>query len=166
MTTSSIMRTRTIERNMKTILIMGLPGSGKSSLLEAIKDAYNGTVYTLNADKVRTEANDWDFSKEGIIRQAKRMASLAEKTKLKSFIVDSIEKDILLVDFICPTYETRSLFNADITIWCDTVKKSELDIYGKEELFQNPSFSREKIHCHVTTKNAQKWAKHIIETIL
>ena len=31
---------------MKTILIMGLPGSGKSTLSEAIKDAYNGTVYT------------------------------------------------------------------------------------------------------------------------
>jgi adenylylsulfate kinase len=164
MTTSSIMRTRTIEKNMKTILIMGLPGSGKSSLLEAIKDAYNGTVYTLNADKVRTEANDWDFSKEGIIRQAKRMASLAEKTKLKSFIVDSIEKDILIVDFICPTYETRSLFNADIIIWMDTVKECEFEDTNK--LFQNPSFSREKIHCHVTTKNAQKWAKHIIETIL
>ena len=149
---------------MKTILIMGLSGSGKSALSQTIKDTYNGTVYRINGDEVRKEANDWDFSKEGRIRQAQRMASLVEKTKLKSFIVDSIEKDILIVDFICPTYETRRLFNADIIIWMDTVKECEFEDTNK--LFQNPSFSREKIHCHVTTKNAQKWAKLIIETIL
>ena len=106
MTTSGIYRTPS-----KKVLIMGLPGSGKSSLLEAIKDAYNGTVYTLNAE-------------------------------------------------ICPTVEARSLFNADITIWCDTVQNTT------NIEFQRPQFSKEKIHCHVTTKNAQKWAKHIIETIL
>ena len=149
---------------MKTILIMGLSGSGKSTLSDAIKDAYNGTVYTLNADKVRTEANDWDFSEEGRIRQAKRMASLAEEIKLKSFIVDSIEKDILIVDFICPTRNTRRLFNADIVIWMDTVKECEYE--DTNEQFQRPQFSTENIHYYVTTKNAQHWAKHIIDTLL
>mgnify|MGYP001063172270 CR=1 FL=1 len=144
---------------MKKILIMGLSGSGKTSLSDAIKDAYTGTVYTLNADKVRKEANDWDFSEEGRIRQAKRMASLAEKIG-----VDSIEKDILIVDFICPTVETRSLFNADIVIWMDTVKECEYE--DTNEQFQRPQFSTENIHYYVTTKNAQHWAKQFIETIL
>ena len=147
---------------MKTILIMGLSGSGKSTLSDAIKDAYTGTVYTLNADKVRTEANDWDFSEEGRIRQAKRMASLAEEIKLEPFY--SLITCILIVDFICPTRNTRRLFNADIVIWMDTVKECEYEDTNKQ--FQRPQFSTEKIHCHVTTKNAQKWAKHIIETIL
>ena len=144
---------------MKKILIMGLSGSGKTSLSDAIKDAYTGTVYTLNADKVRKDANDWDFSEEGRIRQAKRMASLAEKIG-----VDSIEKDILIVDFICPTVETRSLFNADIVIWMDTVKECEYE--DTNEQFQRPQFSTENIHYYVTTKNAQHWAKQFIETIL
>ena len=33
----------------------------------------------LNADEVRKEANDWDFSKEGRKRQSKRMAEFAFK---------------------------------------------------------------------------------------
>ena len=148
---------------MKTILIMGLSGSGKTSLSDAIKDTYNGTVITINADEVRTAANDWDFSKEGRIRQAKRMLEAAD-TERKYVIATERDKCILLVDFICPTVETRKIFNADIIIWMDTVKECEFEDTNK--LFQNPSFSREKIHCHVTTKNAQKWAKHIIETIL
>ena len=57
---------------MKIILIMGLPGSGKTTLANEL-----GTMLDakrLNADEVRKEANDWDFSKEGRKRQSKRMA--------------------------------------------------------------------------------------------
>ena len=144
---------------MKTILIMGLSGSGKSTLSDAIKDAYTGTVYTLNGDEVRKANNDWDFSKEGRIRQAKRMAKI-----VKEGGPGWKNRCILLVDFICPTVETRSLFNADVVIWCDTVEDCQYE--DTNEQFQRPQFNREKIHCYVTTKNAQKWAKHIINTIL
>ena len=151
---------------MRKILIMGLPESGKTSLSDAIKDAYTGTVYTLNADKVRKEANDWDFTPEGRIRQANRMVELSEKMRFlfDSERVDSIDKDILIVDFICPTVETRRLFNADVVIWCDTVKDCQYEDTNTQ--FQRPQFSNENIHCYVTTKNAQFWAKHIIDTIL
>ena len=62
---------------MKKILIMGLPGAGKTYLAERLVPMLN--AIWLNADKVRKEANDWDFSDEGRKRQAKRMKDLAEK---------------------------------------------------------------------------------------
>ena len=64
---------------MKIILIMGLPGSGKTTLAEELAPMLNAK--RLNADEVRKEANDWDFSEEGRKRQAKRMADFAIKLK-------------------------------------------------------------------------------------
>ena len=58
---------------------MGLPGSGKTTLANEIAPLLNAK--RLNADEVRKEANDWDFSEEGRIRQAKRMADFAKKLK-------------------------------------------------------------------------------------
>ena len=64
---------------MKIILIMGLPGSGKTTLANELAPMLEAK--RLNADEVRKEANDWDFSQEGRKRQAKRMAEFALKMK-------------------------------------------------------------------------------------
>ena len=85
---------------MKIILIMGLPGSGKTTLANEIAPSLNAK--RLNADEVRKEANDWDFSKEGRTRQAKRMADFAKKLK--------DDGNYVVADFVCPTPEARSLF--------------------------------------------------------
>ena len=84
---------------MKIILIMGLPGSGKTTLAEELAPMLNAK--RLNADEVRKEANDWDFSEEGRKRQAKRMADFAIKLKK--------EGNFVVADFICPTPEARDL---------------------------------------------------------
>ena len=59
---------------MKKILIMGLPGSGKTTLAKKLKSKLKADW--LNADKVRKKFNDWDFSKKGVLKQAKRMKIL------------------------------------------------------------------------------------------
>ena len=83
---------------------------------------------SINADKVRREANDWDFSLEGRKRQAKRMRDLAK---------DHISKGYNIVaDFICPTETTRKEFNADIIIWVDTIKAGRFD--DTNDLFEPP----------------------------
>ena len=64
------------------ILIMGLPGSGKTTLASELVPLLKAKW--LNNDVVRKAANDWDFSKEGRIRQTKRMAELAQKYKKES----------------------------------------------------------------------------------
>ena len=134
---------------MKIILIMGLPGSGKTTLANEFGPMLNAK--RLNADEVRKEANDWDFSEEGRKRQAKRMADFA--TKLKS------EGNYVVADFICPTPEARSLFPADFVIWVDTIKEGRFD--DTNQMFVKP----EKYDFHVTTQDAKVWADKIIKEI-
>ena len=55
---------------MKIILIMGLPGAGKTTLANELAPMVNAK--RLNADEVRKAANDWDFSEEGRKRQSKK----------------------------------------------------------------------------------------------
>ena len=96
------------------ILICGLPGSGKTTLANVLVPMLNAVW--LNADEVRKNANDWDFSPEGRIRQANRMKSMAQEA-----IKDNRH---VIADFVCPTETTRRDFDADFTIWMDTTKGS------------------------------------------
>ncbi len=134
---------------MKIILIMGLPGSGKTTLANELAPLLNAK--RLNADEVRKEANDWDFSEEGRKRQSKRMADFA--IKLKN------EGNFVVADFICPTPEARRLFPADYIIWVDTIKEGRFDDTNK--MFIKP----DKFDFQVTTQDAKNWASKIIKEI-
>ncbi len=134
---------------MKIILIMGLPGAGKTTLAEELAPKLNAK--RLNADEVRKQANDWDFSEEGRKRQAKRMADFALKLKNNG--------NYVVADFICPTPEARSLFPADFVIWVDTIKEGRFD--DTNQMFVRP----EKYDFHVTTQDAKVWADKIIKEI-
>ena len=128
---------------------MGLPGSGKTTLANELAPMLNAK--RLNADEVRKEANDWDFSEEGRKRQAKRMADFALKLKE--------EGNFVVADFICPTPEARELFPADFIIWVDTIKEGRFEDTNK--MFIKP----DKFDFHVTTQDAKKWASIIIKEI-
>jgi len=134
---------------MKKILIMGLPGSGKTTLASELVPLLNAKW--LNNDKVRKAANDWDFSEEGRVRQAKRMADLAAKYKK--------EGSYVVCDFICPTPKTRELFSADFIVWVDTIKKGKFD--DTNAMFVKPK----KFDFHVTSQDAKVWATQIAEKI-
>ena len=134
---------------MKIILIMGLPGAGKTTLANELATIIKSK--RLNADEIRRAANDWDFSEEGRTRQAKRMAEAA--LKIKS------EGNNVIADFICPTPEARSLFPADYIVWVDTIKKGRFD--DTNQMFVKPK----KYDCHVTTQDAKVWAPKIAKEI-
>ena len=108
------------------ILIMGLPGSGKTYLAQRLQPLLNAAWF--NADKVREMANDWDFSPEGRTRQSLRMKSLSD--------YESDNGRIVICDFICPTLQTRKMFNPDIVIWLDTIKEGRFEDTNK--LFEEP----------------------------
>lgn len=153
---------------MKKILIMGLPGSGKSYFAEKLQryiernsELFNldaetistskARVKWINADDVRKKYNDWDFSYEGRIRQSIRMRELA----------DSFFNDFVIADFVAPLPEMRNNFKADWTIWMDTIESGRFEDTNK--MFTPP----EVYDFRITEQNAEKWvelvASHILE---
>lgn len=138
---------------MKKILVMGLPGTGKTTFSEELRNQLQlkgRTVIWYNADFVRQTSDDWDFSKEGRIKQAKRMKNLA----------DTVMTDFVICDFVAPLREMRDIFSADYTIWMDTEKQSNYN--DTDKLFE-PPILRDYI---VKEKNAKKIVPLVIKDIL
>ena len=137
------------------ILIMGLPGAGKTYLAQHIVEhlqAERKRVGWLNADDVRKEYNDWDFSESGRIRQSLRMRTLADTMA---------DVDYVICDFVAPLVEMRNNFKADWTVWVDTIDQ------GRYEDTNRAFVAPEVYDFRITEQNAEKWgefvAAHIID---
>ena len=130
------------------ILIMGLPGAGKTTLAAKLQKFLinnHKTVTWLNADDIRTHYNDWDFSVEGRVRQSMRMRELADRSEL----------DFVICDFVAPLVEMRENYSADWTIWVDTIREGR---YADT----NAMFVEPKTYdFHITEQDAEKWAEFI-----
>lgn len=88
---------------MRKILIMGLPGAGKTTLAKALARRL-GAVH-FNADEVRANLNkDLGFSEADRIEQARRMGFLCDTVVTAG--------GYAIADFVCPTLETRLAFKA------------------------------------------------------
>ena len=137
---------------MIKILIMGLPGAGKTTLAEALRNLIqdnNQTVDWFNADLIRQAYDDWDFSVEGRIRQSIRMRDLANK----------MASDYVICDFVCPLPIMRDNFAADFVVWIDTIDNGKYE--DTNQIFVAP----EKYNIKVIEQDAEKWAKIIYEQI-
>jgi adenylylsulfate kinase len=146
------------------ILIMGLPGAGKTMLAGALKTylethgdisygralsqqigSLNAQVTWFNADDIRRKYNDWDFSNDGRIRQSLRMFQF------------SIEAggEYVICDFVAPLVEMRNNFKADWTIWVDTIREGRYA--DTNAAFVEP----EHYDFRVTEQDCEKWAEFI-----
>jgi len=158
------------------ILIMGLPGAGKTYLAQALKQYIetNGDLMKINpsrvmnyegipgpnfmnvgvdwfnADDIRKKYNDWDFSDAGRIRQSLRMFQFAIECS----------GEYVICDFVAPLVEMRNNFKADWTIWVDTIDKGRYEDTNKA--FVPP----EVYDFRITEQNAEKWAEFIGSHIL
>lgn len=130
------------------ILIMGLPGAGKTYFAQRLKaylESQGRSVSWLNADQVRTHYNDWDFSEPGRLRQSLRMRELSEATCA----------DYCIVDFVAPLVEMRDNFAADWTIWMDTIDSSRFA--DTDRMFVAP----EVYDFRITEQRAELWAESV-----
>ena len=132
------------------ILVMGLPGAGKTWLSERLQKHLECAWY--NADKVRQMANDWDFSPEGRVRQANRMRTFADFEKQNNRFV--------ICDFVCPTRKTRDAFNPDIVIWLDTLSKGRFE--DTNDMFEIPSLIDYKVDKFLSDEEIEDIGKDIL----
>jgi len=95
----------------KTILVCGLPGSGKTFFAEQLKTEMADAANYFNADIVRMIADDWDFSDAGRERQLQRMKRLAAQSHANGRHA--------ILDLICPREEYRKELNPDVVVWAD-----------------------------------------------
>ena len=137
------------------ILIMGLPGSGKTTLAEKLFNEIlrDTPAVWVNADDLRKETNDWDFSVEGRRRQAQRMRAIADRGVASGFV--------MLCDFVCPTKELREIFDADFVVWMDTVKRSEYK--DTNSIFERPT--EEEYDIRIDEFASDKWAETLADLI-
>jgi len=129
------------------ILIFGLPGSGKTTLAKHLSKSLNAKWF--NADQVRKKFKNWDFSKKGILKQARRMKKISQMER----------KKISVIDFVCPYDKGRKIFNADYLIWMNTIKKGRLSTFDK--IFQKPK----KVDYEVKFKNVNFHSSKIINDL-
>jgi len=110
------------------IQIIGLPGAGKTALATILAGRTNAIHF--NADDVRSDlCKDLGFTPEDRIEQARRLGALARLTSKQGYIT--------VVDFVCPTDETRLAFGKpDILIWVDRIKEGRFADTNK--IWQDP----------------------------
>lgn len=153
---------------------MGLPGAGKTYFADKLKQflEQNGTVQNIdpgriqamehwpgdmavqvdwfNADEIRRRFNDWDFSRDGRIRQSLRMLEFAMKSS----------GDYVICDFVAPLPEQRANFKADWTIWIDTIDAGRYQ--DTNQAFVPP----EVYDFRITEQRAEWWAEFVGQHIL
>jgi adenylylsulfate kinase len=135
------------------ILIMGLPGAGKTTLARALASKLKAVHW--NADAVRANLNTHlGFSETDRIEQARRMGWLCDQVVAAG--------QVAIGEFVCPTQETRTAFGkANCVIWVDTIKVGRYEDTNK--LFVAPQLT--SLDYRVDTQDAEFWSKVIFEDI-
>jgi len=132
------------------ILIMGLPGSGKTTLARDLAPMLQAVHW--NADSVRANINTHlGFSHQDRVEQARRMGWLCDQVVKSGHFA--------IADFVCPTKDTRDAFGSCFTIWVDTIKAGRFE--DTNQIFDAPS----KYDFRVTSQDSKYWSAAIYDDI-
>jgi cytidyltransferase-like protein len=135
----------------RKILIMGLPGAGKTTLARELAPLFNAAMF--NADEVRANINkDLGFSHVDRIEHARRMGWICDR------VVET--GGTAIADFICPTPEARAAFGAAFTVWVDRIKVGRFA--DTNAMFVPP----ERFDIRVTAEgSARYWAEKVLSLL-
>lgn len=132
------------------ILIMGLPGTGKTTLSTLLADRLPAVHF--NADDIRQNINkDLGFTENDRIEQARRMGHLCD-------LVTS-SGTIAIADFVCPTIETRAAFKADFIVWVDRIEEGRFE--DTNALFQVPR----RYDVRLCDGTPTEWVQEVIDAL-
>jgi len=132
----------------RKILIMGLPGAGKTTLARSLAPLLNAVVF--NADEVRAHVNrDLGFSHEDRIEHSRRMGWMSDRVAEAG--------GTAIADFVCPTPQTRAAFGPAFTIWVDRIDEGRFQ--DTNRLFVPPA----RWDVRVTPGGSPRhWAERIV----
>jgi cytidyltransferase-like protein len=133
---------------MRKILIMGLPGAGKTTLATTLAPLLNAVIF--NADAVRANlSRDLGFSLEDRIEHARRMGWMCDR------VIEA--GGTAIADFVCPTEETRAAFGEAFTIFVDRIQAGRFE--DTNQLFVKPV----RFDFRVNTEGPpQYWAEQVL----
>lgn len=139
---------------MKKILVMGLPGAGKTTLSLELAKMLNAVHF--NADEIRKEVNkDLGFEPQDRIEHARRMGRLCD------IVVRSGQYAI--ADFVCPIPETREAFGLDNTFVVFVNRTPVRNFADTTKMFVAPNMS----HVVVTDGGSPLfWANKIKQLLI
>ncbi len=143
---------------MKKILVMGLPGAGKTTISKILAKMLNAVHF--NADEIREHINkDLSFTIEDRIEQARRMGKLCD--------IVNRSGTIAIADFVCPTLETRKAFGVDdrknvYIVWSNLMPRRQFPDTSKLFVFPKKDEYDMMVHECCTV---EFWAKKIINDI-
>ena len=143
-----------MKTDKKRILIMGLPGSGKTTLAKELVPLVNAVHF--NADDVRENITyHLGFEEKDRIQQAKTMRWLSDKVVAAGHYA--------VVDFICPTPATREAFGWKdaFVIWVDRIEAGRFE--DTNRMFVKPDYYDFRV---IEEGSAQFWANYIYDMFL
>lgn len=97
---------RLLADNKFRILVMGMPGSSRSSIAHKLAERFEDASL-LDSFNLRKENKDIDFTPDGQLRHCYRLLNLARSSK----------SQLTIINMTCPLPKMRQILNPDIVIW-------------------------------------------------